>query len=147
LTSFVRYWLPPLAWMAVIWGFSTDMGSADHTGGIVAWIVTTLWPWATPADVELAHGLVRKLGHLGEYAILAALWFRALRAERRRPSIACALAALGISVAWAITDEVHQIFVPSRTPAALDVLIDSMGALGAVVMLHARTTLARLLPG
>ena len=145
MTSFVRYRLPPLAWMALIWGFSTDLGSADHTGGLVAWIVNALFPWATPADIELAHGLVRKLGHLAEYAILAALWFRALRADRRLPSAPSALAAVAISIAWAIADEVHQIFVPSRTPAALDVLLDAMGAVLAVVTLHARTALTRLL--
>jgi len=144
LRAFARYWLPPLLWMAVIWGFSTDVGSAEHTLGLFAWLVSTLAPWATPAQVAMAHGVVRKLGHLTEYAILAALWFRALRADRRLRPGPSALAALGLSVAWAVTDELHQTFVPSRTPSALDVLFDSAGALLAVLALARRRGTAPL---
>ena len=125
----MRYWLPPLLWMALIWSVSSDIGSADHTAGPFAWIFTTLFPWASAAHIELAHGVVRKLGHLIEYAILAALWFRALCAGRRLPSSTpSALGAFAISVGWAIVDEVHQIFVPTRTASVLDVLFDSIGA-------------------
>ena len=124
----MRYWLPPLLWMALIWGVSSNLGSVDNTAGPFAWILTALFPWATVAQIELAHSVIRKFGHLTEYAILAALWFRALYAGRRLPSTQSALAALAISVAWAIADEVHQSFVPSRSASALDVLFDSTGA-------------------
>ena len=127
-SSFARYWFPPLAWMALIWGLSSDLGSADNTSGLFIWIVTALFPSATPAQIELAHGLVRKLGHLTEYAILAALWFRALHTGRRLQSMPSALAALAISIAWAITDELHQRIVPSRTASPLDVILDTTGA-------------------
>jgi VanZ family protein len=114
--------------MALIWGASSDLGSADNTAGPVAWIVTSLFPWITAAQVELAHIIIRKCGHLTEYAILAALWFRTLYVGRRRPARFSALVALAISVAWAISDEVHQSFVPSRAPSALDVVVDGIGA-------------------
>jgi VanZ family protein len=128
LRSFARYWLPPLLWTALIWGASSDLGSADNTAGPVAWFVTALFPWATAAQIELVHGIVRKCSHLTEYAILAALWFRTFYAGRRLPSSSSALAALALTIAWAIIDEVHQSFVPSRTASALDVLVDSIGA-------------------
>ena len=128
MKSFAWYWLPPLFWMALIWSVSSDIGSADNTAGAFGWILTALFPWATPAQIELAHATVRKLGHLAEYAILAALWFRALHAGRRLPSTSSGLAALAVSVGWAIVDEVHQSFVPSRTASSLDVLFDSTGA-------------------
>ena len=134
-----RYWLPPLVWMAVIWSMSSDLGSADHTVGAVSWLVSAIAPWATPAQIELIHLGVRKLGHLTEYAILAALWFRALHAGRRLPSTRRALAALGISIAWAIGDELHQRFVPSRTASHLDVILDSAGAALALLALYARS--------
>ena len=114
--------------MALIWSASSDLGSADNTAGPFGWILATLFPWATAGQIELAHGGVRKLSHLIEYAILAALWFRALYAGRRLPSTQSALAALAISVGWAIVDELHQSFVPSRTASSLDVLFDSTGA-------------------
>ena len=142
MRSFGRYWLPPLLWMALIWGVSSDLGSVDNTAGPVGWIVTMLFPWATAAQVELAHGVIRKFGHLTEYAILAALWFRALYAGRRLRPTPSALAALAISVGWAIADEVHQSFVPSRTASVLDVLFDSTGV--ALILLVLARTVAKL---
>ena len=146
MRSFARYWLPPLAWMALIWIVSSDIGSADHSVGPFAWIIGTLFPWATPAQAELAHKVVRKIGHMVEYAVLAVLWFRTLYADRRLQPTPSALGALAISVAWAITDEVHQSFVPSRTASALDVTFDSAGAVVILLMLYARTTIARIAP-
>jgi len=125
--------------MAVIWWLSSDAGSAHHTSGIVGWIVTLLVPWATPAEIALVHALVRKLGHLTEYAILAILWFRALHVGRGLTPILSTLTALAISVAWAIIDEFHQSFVPSRTSTSLDVLIDITGATLALLVLYACT--------
>ena len=50
--------------------------------------------------------------------MLGALLLRALRDER---------AALAAGVAYAVTDEVHQHFVPGRVGSPLDVAIDSVG--------------------
>jgi VanZ family protein len=141
LRPFVRYWLPPLAWMALIWSVSSDLGSTDHSAGPFAWIMTALFPWATPAQIDLAHLIVRKTGHMVEYAILTALWFRTLSAGRRLPFTSSAPLALAISVVWAITDELHQSFVPSRTASAMDVIFDSTGA--GLVLLALRLRNAR----
>jgi hypothetical protein len=83
--------------------------------------------------VGRAHALARKAAHLTEYAILAALWWRAFtRSGAARP--AAAMWALALSVACALIDESHQAFVPARTGSAGDVLIDSLGALIAVTV-------------
>jgi VanZ family protein len=145
LTFFAQYWLPPLVWMVLIWGFSSDLGSAENTSGVFAWIVTALFPWATPAQIALAHALVRKLGHLTEYAVLAALWFRAFHTGHRLQSAPGALAALALSVAWAIADELHQGLVPSRRGSPFDVMLDTTGAALALLALHARTAITRSL--
>ena len=140
MRSFARYWLPPLAWMALIWAASSEIGSADHSAGPFGWLVTILFPWATPPQVDVAHAIVRKLGHMIEYAILAALWFRTLHAGQRRSFTSSARIALAISVAWAITDELHQSFVPSRTASALDVMFDSTGATLCLLLARLRTS-------
>jgi VanZ family protein len=129
--------------MVLIWGFSSDLGSAENTSGIFVGIVSALFPWATPAQIAVAHGLVRKLGHLTEYAVLAALWFRAFHTGRRLHPAPGALAALALSVAWAIADELHQSFVPSRTGSPFDVMLDVTGAALALLALHARTAITR----
>ena len=144
--TFVGYWLPPLLWMGLIWSVSSDVGSPEHSAGFFAWIASVLFPWTTPAQIALVHLIIRKLGHVVEYAILAALWFRTLYTGRRLPSTPSALAALGISVAWAIVDEVHQSFVPSRTASSLDVILDSTGASVALLVLVARTSISHFSP-
>lgn len=63
---------------------------------------------------------LRKLAHVGEYAVLGALLLRALSATGP---------ALVLGVMYAVTDEIHQHFVPGRTASALDVVIDAVGVL------------------
>jgi VanZ family protein len=62
--------------------------------------------------------VLRKLAHLTEYAILGGLLARATG----RPPLAIAL-----GVVYAITDEIHQTFVPGRAGRPLDVAIDAVG--------------------
>ena len=129
-------WLPPVVWMALILWFSTDVGSAVHTGAWLRPLLRTLAPWATPAQIETIHGLIRKGGHVTEYAILAGLWLRALGPWRAVRPAGAALIAFAISLAWATLDETYQSFFPSRTSSATDVVIDGAGALLAVLVGH-----------
>jgi len=119
--------------MAVVLAMSTAAFSADNTGSVLHPLLAWLLPWLTPEQGRLLHGAGRKLAHLTEYAILGALWFRAFtRSGAARPSVAAGL-ALAISVAWAVVDEIHQAFEPTRTGSRGDVLIDALGALVAIV--------------
>jgi VanZ family protein len=102
--SSLSVWLPVVIWAAVIFAFSS-----------VPSLATDLGTWDT---------ILRKLAHLAEYAILGALLARATR----RPGAAVALAAL-----YAVTDEVHQLFVEGRHGAPLDVGIDTVGAIAGVL--------------
>ena len=92
-------WLPPVVWMALILWFSTDVGSAVHTGAWLRPLLRALAPWATPAQIETIHGLIRKGGHVTEYAILAGLWLRALGPWRAVRPAGAALIAFAISLA------------------------------------------------
>ncbi len=96
--SVLRLWAPVLVWAGVIFALSSVSDLGTGLGG-----------W----DLVL-----RKLAHAAEYAVLAALLLRAVRRE---------LPAFLLGVAYAVSDEVHQHFVPSRRAAPLDVLIDSLG--------------------
>ncbi len=53
---------------------------------------------------------------------------RALTAPGARIARATILRAIAYCAAYAMLDEAHQLFVPSRTGSAVDVLIDSTGA-------------------
>jgi VanZ family protein len=120
--------------MGFIFAMSSDLGSAAHTSQIIEPLVLWIKPNATPEEFEFVHFLIRKLAHLTEYAVLALLVFRALKRSFRSPpagkfSWQTAGLALLMTAAYAATDEWHQTFVPGRTPAVGDVLIDSSGGL------------------
>lgn len=66
----------------------------------------------------------RKFVHLGIYALLTLLWFRALRPLTARAIVA----ALAISIAYAVSDEFHQSFIEGRSGSPIDVAIDALGA-------------------
>ena len=91
------------------------------------WAPVVLWAgliFALSSIPSLSTGLgtwdlvLRKAAHVGEYAVLGALLWRALRSGP--------LALLAGS-AYAVTDEVHQVFVSGRQGSALDWVIDTIG--------------------
>ncbi len=128
LRSF-KPWLPVILWMGFIFTMSTSLGTSEHTSLIIEPLLKWLKPDITPEHLDLVHLVIRKCAHLSEYAVLGLLLLRALK--QSRPAIGQAKAvgvALLIAAAYASTDEYHQTFVPGRTPAVHDVLIDTTGA-------------------
>jgi VanZ family protein len=74
-------------------------------------------------------GLPDKVLHAIEYCGLSLLVFRAVAGGLAAPvTRARAWATMIITVAYAVSDEVHQIFVPYRTADAGDLLADAAGA-------------------
>jgi VanZ family protein len=118
-------WLPVVLWMGFIFVMSTGLGSAAHTSRFIIPILHWLLPHAEPGTIDRLHFLIRKAGHLTEYAVLALLLRRALA----RPGLKALGLALLITAVYAASDEFHQSFVPGRTASVDDVLIDTTGAL------------------
>ena len=136
LKNVLWYWLPAVAWMAMVLGASTDTFSAKNTGEILHAVLAWIFGQINAVTFGLLHFLVRKSAHFTEYAILSALWFRALRVHLTSLwRVRWALIGLIVSLLVAILDEVHQSFVPSRTSDARDVLLDFCGALFAQLLI------------
>jgi len=136
LLRFVRYWMPAIVWMAIIFLGSTDMLSAEHTSRFLVPFLRWFDPQISLAALNAIQLGIRKLGHLTEYAILAMLLWRALRGGIRwqmKMSILFLVAALGSAI-FAASDEFHQSFVPSRTGSPNDVMIDICGALAGLAI-------------
>jgi VanZ family protein len=91
-------WLPVVLWAALIFTLSSI---PDLGTGLGTW------------DLVL-----RKIAHAAEYAVLGFLLLRAIGNE---------LAGLAGGIAYAISDEIHQSFVPGRQAAVRDVLVDAAG--------------------
>jgi VanZ family protein len=115
-------------WSTVIFSFSTDTFSSEDTQGVIIDILHTLVPHAPLSTLLTLHDVIRKCTHVGEYFIFGVLLFRAIRAPRQGWDWRWALLAILIAAFYASSDEIHQIFVPSRGASALDALLDTGGA-------------------
>jgi VanZ family protein len=100
-TSRVLRWVPVVVWACVIFGFSSLPGSS-------------------------IPGRYSVEGHFVEYAILGLL--AALSVRARPLSVRAALLVLALCSLYAISDELHQAFVPGRVPDVADLAMDTVGA-------------------
>jgi VanZ family protein len=129
----LKYWLPVVFWMAVIFSASSDSQSGHRSSQIIGPIVRWLIPGISKSAEERIVAVVRKLAHVMEYAVLAVLLWRARRGTSKQQNIgwlhAHARFAIVVTVLYAITDELHQILVPNRGPGIGDVLLDTAGGL------------------
>ena len=84
---------------------------------------------------NLIHGLIRKSGHVTEYFILAGLVLRAFCAGAistlTRKQIFYSLLVVAL---YASSDEFHQSFVATRTASIIDVGIDTIGGVLAIII-------------
>ncbi|MGZ4965540.1 MAG: VanZ family protein [Chthoniobacterales bacterium] len=125
---FLRYWLPVFIWVSVIFIGSTDLMSAEHTSRFIAPFLHWLRPDISAEAIAQVQFFVRKTAHVSEYAILAILLLRALRAGRERVIGRTLILTLLLAAGHAALDEFHQSFVASRTASPYDVMIDTCGA-------------------
>jgi VanZ family protein len=139
--AFLKYWLPALIWMALIFSASTDTNSFEHSSRIIAPLLHWLFPQMPDDTMHLIVLLVRKCAHLTEYAVFALLLWRALRKPMKndpRPWIwREARLALLIVALYAASDEFHQSFVPTRTALVSDVFVDTAGGAAGLLALWA----------
>ena len=77
--------------------------------------------------------ILRKLAHMAVFGLLWFLWWRALGYDRDRRI------AVLITIAYAVTDELHQTTVDGRHGSPVDVLIDSAGVALAILAVRLRS--------
>src|SRR3954470_17134565 len=114
--------------MSLIFFGSSDSKSYTHSSRLIEPFLHWLFPHMAQAHIEAIHHVIRKCAHLTEYAVLAMLLWRAVRKDSRPWSWREATIAVLIVFLYASTDELHQMFVPTRTPMISDVFIDTSGA-------------------
>ncbi len=134
------YWLPVLLWMCVIFSASSDRMSMVHSSRIIGPVVRWLFPHLSEQGVEAAVLFARKCAHAIEYAILALLIWRAFHKPARNPprpwQWSLATRTVLLVMLYAATDEFHQSFVPARDASVRDVLLDTSGAIFALLFLR-----------
>ncbi len=139
LSNLLKYWLPVLVWMALIFSVSADPKSYQHSAGLFEPLLHWLFPRLPHEQIEIYHHVFRKSCHLSEYALLALLLWRAIRQPVRNDSRPWRWDEAGLALAgvflYAASDEFHQIFIPTRTARVSDVLIDTSGGLLGLLVL------------
>jgi len=124
-------WAFVLVWMALIYKLSSQSAhqSNDLSEGVAGYIVRTIEKVSSKNSFDLSrfNHIARKSAHFLTYLILGLL---VMNAASRSGLVGFNVLALsmGICVLYAISDEVHQLFVPGRGAQVKDVLIDSAGA-------------------
>ena len=115
VNSLFRYWLPLVLWMGLIFILSAQPSLPHHPD-------------------TLLDLILKKVAHMMEYGILAFLLWRALSRGRGALSRLALVTAFFVSVLYAASDEYHQTFVPGRNGTSVDVGIDAVGALVALLI-------------
>ncbi len=112
----LRNWIPALLVMGIIFLFSSQSS-------------------AQLPNFDWADKFIKKGGHMIGYALLAFAYWHGFGMQSNRRGLSWLLALL-----YALTDEVHQSFVPGRHPTIWDVLIfDNLGALISLWLAGKRT--------
>ena len=105
----MKKFLPPILWMFIIFWFSSQ-------------------PDLPSNRVDYLDFLIKKSAHFSEYLILTILWYRSL--GKKNPTL-----AILITLAYAFSDETHQLFVPGRGGNLRDVFIDALGIMTAMFII------------
>lgn len=103
--AWIPLWGPVLAYMAMLFTFSSMSTLPAPPGGVSFYVV-----------------------HMAAYAGLAALTARAAAQGLRNVSRRAVYAAVVISSLYGLSDEIHQLFVPGRTFDVLDLAADAIGS-------------------
>ena len=131
-----------VVWMCAIFALSAQTGSTSdkQSRGVAASLVGFVYPGfddlSESQKAEITDRFfvpVRKAAHFTEYFILGAIAFTFFYTFASLSLRLKTIFSLSLGVLYAVSDELHQLFVDSRGCSFLDVCIDSAGVLLAVI--------------
>ena len=127
-------WLLLIIWMIVIFLMSHQPGEISSSqSDLVLKFFSFIGIELNDYFGELATFIVRKLAHFSEYMILFFLAYNVLKnyinSRKER------LLLIVFVFLYACTDEFHQYFIPGRSMAFKDVLIDTSGGIIGYIIL------------
>jgi VanZ family protein len=108
MNKLIWLWLPVLGWAGLIYFFSSLPGLSS----------------GLECDT-----ILRKSAHIVEYFILTFLLYRAFKGTGVLDSLGLLFYPTVLTFLYAISDEIHQLFVPNRLGAVGDVWIDVLGVI------------------
>ena len=138
-----------VCWMTTIFLLSAEPAvesskSSDRVEKIIVSVAKTLGYEPKPDESFALHDLtkiVRKSAHFFLYFVLGLFSAFVLYAFEVKKRIY--IYAVFMSAFYAVTDEIHQLFVEGRSAQVTDVLIDTAGATLAVLILWSMICISR----
>ena len=133
-------WALVIGWMGFIFSMSAEPAaeSTETSGNTLRAIFNIIYPGFKNFDeakqqhiIEQNQYCIRKTAHFSAYTLLGILISLAMVQHIKKFS----LISYGIGTLYAISDEMHQLYVPGRSGQFSDVLLDSAGvALGCIII-------------
>lgn len=120
-------------WMGVIYLFSSQTGTeSTQSSQFVLSLIQFLGIDINSVLGHLSQLVVRKSAHLFEYFIMSLLIYNLIRDHIRYEMILSII----FSTLYACSDEFHQLFVVNRVSSVNDVLVDTLGAILAMIFVY-----------
>ncbi len=107
MRKFVKWWLPVVVWMIVIF-IGSSIGNIPRVGG------------------KTTDGLVHRAAHIAEFAVLGALLLRAVSHDKPLTKREIIITLIVIAL-YGASDEFHQRFTPGRSSEGIAVVFDVAG--------------------
>ena len=128
--------------LAFIFGFSSQDGeqSSSLSRKITENVTRNIEPIQKlePSKKEKVLGkiehVIRKFAHFSLYTLVGILAMSLMSTYKIKQTKRIGI-SLGIGVLYAISDEIHQSFVPGRGPMVSDVFIDTFGVVFGIIII------------
>ena len=116
-----------IIWMAIIFIMSSfNAADSSNQSNFIVDIIVCIF---NINNTEIISVIIRKLAHFTEYLILGVLVTNMLRYYNKKTYI-----SIIICILYAMSDEVHQLFVPGRSCQILDIIIDTLGSSTGIIL-------------
>ena len=117
----IVFWILSAAVMAIVFWLSSNTAydSAQQSGWLMELIKKII------SGTFLTEHIIRKIAHFTEFALLGFLFNFSFLFTYGKPK---RIISLSLTSLYALTDEIHQIFVEGRSCQFIDWVIDTCGA-------------------
>lgn len=108
--------------------FLLSAQNAEESAELSSTAVSPLFVFLTNLFGDFGHTVLRKIAHFSQFALLSFLCYNAFYQTRKKKRLSAVL-PVALSILYAVSDEIHQIFVPGRACELFDMGIDALGCL------------------
>ncbi len=132
------WWVAVSACMIAIFLFSNQKAtdSTQLSDGLLFDIIKFFSINASNETIAFLSVFIRKVAHFCVYAVLGVSTYMLVVTNFGKNGKKAIFTALIVCALYAVTDEVHQLFIEGRSGSGKDVLLDSAGALFGISFIH-----------